>query len=248
MTTRTLSQVRVQPDAPRFDRQFIEQHQLVERYLENKLPLKGAQELENWCRAHPEYLAGLKLAERAQSSLKLLEASGKSQDLGEPKPLWWKSIYVLIGVGVVALMSLVAFWSLFSRYELLRGELADTRARIDHGPLVQPAAETSMRIVPDRAAGIDRARIILNRSAPQLLDLHIDLGYTNKLSQFRVFVDKKDQGRALVLSNVVKDSNNELRATLNSTGLSAGIYTIRIDAIALRGVPIEVGWLLLDVR
>ena len=248
MNARTLSQARAQPDLPRFDRRFIEEHKLVDRYLENKLPLKGARELEHWCRAHPEYLADLKLAERAETSLKLLEASGKPQDLGEPKPVWWKSIYVLIGVGVVAFVSLVAFWSLFSKYELLRGELADTRARMDQGPLVQPAAETSMHIVPDRAQGIDRARIILNRGAPQLLDLHIDLAYTNKLSQFRVFVDKKDQGRALILSNVLKDSNNELRATLNSTGLSAGIYTIRIDAIPARGIPIEVGWLLLDVR
>jgi hypothetical protein len=39
-----------------------------------------------------------------------------------------------------------------------------------------------------------------------------------------------------------------LRMTLNSTGLSAGIYTVRIEALPFRGSPIPVGWLILDVR
>ena len=86
------------PVSPRFDRKFIEDHKLVERYLENKLPFKGARDLENWCRAHPDYLNELKLSERAHASLKLLEASGRPQDLREPKPPWWKTIYVLIGL------------------------------------------------------------------------------------------------------------------------------------------------------
>ncbi len=248
MTARTISQGNPQTTSPRFDRKFIEDHKLVERYLENKLPFKGARDLENWCREHPEYLSALKLSERAQTSLKLLEASGQPQDLREPTPPWWKSIYVPIVLGVAAFLSLVAFWALFGKYEVLRGQLEDTRALMARGSLVQPAIETSVHISPDHAPGIDKARILLSRTAPQLMDVHIDLGYTNKLSQFRVFVDKQDQGRALVLNNVLKDSNGELRVTLNSTGLSAGIYNVRIEAIPFRGSPMEVGWLVLEVR
>jgi hypothetical protein len=234
--------------SPRFDRKFIEDHKLIERYLENKLPVKGARDLENWCRANPEYLNELNLSERAQSSLKLLEASGRPQDLGEPKPPWWKSIYVLIGLGVAAFLSLVAFWSLFGKYELLHGQLEDTRTLANQGSLVQPAVESTQRVTPDHAQGIDRARVVVSRNAPQLMDVHIDLGYTNKLTQFRMFVDKKDQGRALILNDLLKDSNGELRMTLNSTGLAAGIYNIRIEGMPFRGSPIPVGWLILDVR
>ncbi len=248
MNVRTASQGNIQTHSPRFDRKFIEDHQLVELYLENKLPFKGARDLEQWCRAHPDYLDELRLSERALASIKLLEAAGQPQDLGEPKPPWWKSMYVPIGLGVAAFLSLVALWALFGKYELLRGQLQDTQASLAHGSLVQPAAETSVQVAPDQRPGIDRARIVISRAAPQLMDVHIDLGYTNKLSQFRVFVDKKDQGRALVLNNVLKDSNGELRVTLNSTGLSAGIYNVRIEAIPFRGSPIEVGWLILDVR
>jgi hypothetical protein len=111
-----------------------------------------------------------------------------------------------------------------------------------------------VHITPDRAPGIDRARISLSRSAPLLMDVHIDLGYTNKLGyadkilQFRMFVDKQDQGRALVLNDLLKDSNDELRMTVNSTGLAAGIYTVRIEAQPYKSDPVPIGWLLLDVR
>jgi hypothetical protein len=51
-----------------------------------------------------------------------------------------------------------------------------------------------------------------------------------------------------VLNNLLKDSNGELRITLNSTGLAAGIYNVRIEALPFRGDPLPVGWLILEVR
>jgi hypothetical protein len=248
MNARTISSGNPQTAPPRFDRKFIEDHKLVERYLENKLPFKGARDLENWCRAHPDYLNELKLSERAHSSLKLLDASGQIQDLREPHPPWWKTIYVPIGLAVIAFLSLIAFWALFGKYEILRRQLDDTRTLMTQGSLVQPATERTVQVTPDRAPGIDRARIIVNRSAPQLMDVHIDLSYTNKLLQFRMFVDKQDQGRALILNDLLKDSNGELQMTLNSTGLAAGIYNVRIEALPFRGSPIPIGWLILEVR
>ena len=248
MSVRPIPQGNPQTAQPRFDRKFIEDHKLIERYLENKLPFKGARDLENWCREHPDYLNELKLSERAQTSLKLLEASGQPVDLQEPQPPWWKTIHALIGLVVVTVLSLIAFWALLGKYVLLRGELDDTRHLMNQGSLVQPAVSRELRVSPDRAPGVDHARIVVTRSAPQLMDLHIDLGYTNKLTEFRLFVDKKDQGRALILNDLLKDSNGELRMTLNSTGLSVGIYNVRIEALPFRGSPLPIGWLILDVR
>ncbi len=249
MAARTISQINP-PTAPspRFDRKFIEDHKLVERYLESKLPFKGARDLEQWCRANPEYLNELKLSERAHTSLKLLEAGGQPQDLTEPKPPWWKHMYVLIGLIAVSVLCLLAFWAVLGKYVLLRGQLEDTRTVMNQGSLIQPATEREVQVAPDRAPGIDRARIVLNRNAPQLLDVRVDLNYTNKVAQFRLFVDKKDQGRALVLNNLFKDSNGELRMTLNSTGLAAGIYNVRIEGLTYRGSPLPIAWLILEVR
>jgi hypothetical protein len=251
MNARTVPQSAAAPAAPRFDRKFIEDHKLLERYFEGKLPYKGARDLENWCRQHPEYLADMKLAERTQATLKLLEASGAPLDLLEPEPPWWKSQYVLIGLGALSLICLLAFWVLFAKYQLLQTRLEDTRTRIDQGPLVQPTARRSLVIAPDHAPGMERAHVVVNRNTPELLDLHIDLGYTNKLNLFQVFVDKKDQGRAMIINDIMKDSNNEMRLTLNTSGLAAGLYTARIEAMPLKaqqGSPIPIAWVNIEVR
>jgi hypothetical protein len=248
MNARTISPATTPTPAPRFDRKFIEDHKLVERYLENKLPFKGARDLENWCRANPEYLDELKMSERASSSLKLLEAAGAAPDLGEKKAPWWKSVNVLIGLGAITLISFFAFWLLFGKYELLKMQLEDTKTTLAQGSLVQPAVETTVRVSPDHSPGIDHARIVVNHNAPQLMEVHLDLAYTQKLNQFRIIVDKKDQGRALILNYLLKDSNGELLMTLNSTGLSVGVYTVRIEALPFKGTPMPIGWLLLEVK
>jgi hypothetical protein len=249
MNANTIAPVNAQP-AARFDERFIESHQLIDRYLEGRLPPKGARDLENWCRANPRYLESLKLSDRTQSSLKLLEACGRPIDFSEPKPPWWKSPYLPIGAGVVAFACLLGFWALFGKYVLLRGELEDTRTRSVQGSLVQPAVETSMHVAPDRSPGVDHARITVNRNAPQLVDLHVDLGYGRQPQQYRLVVDKRDQGRALILNGLLKDSNGELRVTFNTTGLAAGIYEIRIESLPVRasGSPSPEGWFILDVR
>ena len=241
--------------APRFDRKFIEDHNLLERYLDGKLPVRGARDLETWCRNNPDYLNELQLSERAQSSLKLLEACGRPVDLTEPRPPWWKSPYVPVSLGVLTCLALAAFWVLFGKYVIVKNRLEEARTVATQGSLVQPASETSVTITPDRAPDIDRARIVISRSAPQLMDVHIDLTYTKdpqvlarKLMTFRIVVDKKNQGRALILNNLIKDSNNQLRLTLNSTGLAAGIYTARIEGVPFGGGAYPLGWLSLEVR
>ena len=248
MTVQTLRSGSALPP-PRFDAKFIEEHRLIERYLESKLPVKGARDLENWCRANPDYLLGLKLSDRAQASLKLLEASGRPLDMREPSPAWWQSIYLPISLGLVTLLSLIAFWVLFGKHVLLQGQLEDARARLVHGTLEPPAVASNLRVSPDHAPGIDHARVAVSRAAPQLMDLHIDMGYS-KATQFRLLVDKQDQGRALILNNLLKDSNGELRLTFNTSGLSAGIYAVRIEALPFRGngSPVPEGWMILEVH
>jgi hypothetical protein len=235
--------------SPRFDATFIEEHKLIERYLENKLPAKGARDLELWCRAHPEYLAGLKLPERTQASLKLLEASGQPQDLGEPAAPWWKSPIIPIAAAAVACASLLAFWVLVGKYHLLRGELEEAKERLTRGSLVQPATSSEQYISPDRAPGMDHSRITVTTTNPQLVDLHVDMAYAGKkMLQYRVTVDKEGQGRALILNNVLRDSNNEIRMTFNTTGIATGLYRVRIEALPMGGQAVEVGWFLLDVK
>lgn len=234
-------------EAPRFDRKFIEDHKLLERYLEGKLPFKGARDLENWCRTHPEYLAELQLSERTHLSLRLLEASGQPQDLGEPEIPWWKTPYALIGAGVVALLSFVAFWILFGKYVLLETRLDDARSALTRGSMVAPVVQRNLRVSPDRGPNIGAAKVSVNHASPELIDLRIDMSYSRE-TQFRLTIDKRDQARALVISNLTKDSNGDLKLAFNTSGLGSGPYDVRIEALPFRGEPIGEGWLILDSR
>jgi hypothetical protein len=49
---------------------------------------------------------------------------------------------------------------------------------------------------------------------------------------------------------LLQDSNGELRLTFNTTGLAAGIYSVRIESLPVRasGTPTPEAWLILDVR
>src|SRR5271154_7250349 len=58
------------------DFQFIERHQIIERYLAGKLPLKGAQDFERFCKDHPELLEDLGLATRVNAGFLLLGGGG----------------------------------------------------------------------------------------------------------------------------------------------------------------------------
>lgn len=232
---------------PRFDRAFIEEHRLLDRYLEGKLPFKGAREFEQWCADHPEYLEEIHLAGRTRASLELLEAAGRPQDLSEPGTPWWRTPWVSIGLGVTALVCAIGFFALLGMNALMDGKLATARAQLARGTMMPPLSEQELRIAPDHVPGLDQASIMVRRENPVLYALRIDMSYAPQ-RRFRVSVDKRDQGRALVINNLSKDSNGDLRVSFNTSALAGGRYDIRIEALPLLGAPIADGWFTMTVR
>ena len=235
------------PGTPPIDRAFVESNQLVERYLDNKLPYKGQRDLENWCRANPEYLREQHLSERTVASLKLLEASGNPQDLSEPRVPWWKLPQVLAVACAIALAALIACAVLAGKLSLLSGRLEDARRMVGQGSLAPPNSLHSLRIQPDRAAGIGNAKINVDHKIPQLIDVAIDMSYSTE-KRFRITIDKRDQARALVLGAMSTDSNGEMHLSFNTTSLSSGHYDVSIQALPLIGTAVDTGWLTLEVR
>jgi hypothetical protein len=229
------------------DRAFVESNQLVERYLDNKLPYKGQRDLENWCRANPEFLRERHLSERTVASLKLLEASGLPQDLSEPRAPWWKLPQVLAAACAVALAALIACAVLAGKLNLMGGRLEDARRVAGQGSLAPPTAMRNMHIQPDRAAGINSAILKVDHKVPQLIDVAIDMSYSSE-KRFRVTIDKRDQARALMLGALSKDSNGEMHVAFNTSALGGGQYDVSIQALPLIGAPVEAGWLVLDVH
>lgn len=232
---------------PPIDRAFVDANQLVERYLDNKLPYKGQRDLENWCRANPDYVRERQLSERTVASLKLLEASGMPQDLSEPRVPWWKKPQVLGLACAIALASLVACAVLAGKLTLISGRLEDAHRLATQGSLAPPNSMHALRIQPDRAAGLGNAMIKVDHTVPQLIDVGIDMSYSSE-KRFRVTIDKRDQARALVLGALSKDSNGEMHVSFNTTALSSGRYDVSIQALPLIGAAVDAGWLTIEVR
>lgn len=229
------------------DQAFIESQQLIERYLDGKLPYKGQRDLEAWCRAHPDYLRNARLPERTVAALKLLEASGTPQDLAEPGVPWWKKPQSLALASAIAIAALVGCAVLAGKLNLVRGRLQDAQVKLTQGALAPPGVARTLRIAPDRSAGVGAAKLTVDHNVPQLIELGIDMSYSTE-KHFRVTVDKRDQARVLILGDVARDSNGDLRITFNTSALGSGPYDVRIQALPLLGAPTDAGWLVLDVR
>ena len=235
------------PDGPRLDRAFVDEQQLLDRYLDGALPYKGAREFEQWCAAHPEYLTEQRLADRTQGALRLLEAAGRAPDLAEPRLRWWRTPWLSVALGAIAAASLIGLWTATAHGAWLHDELLEARARLAQGSMRPPASEQVVQVAPDRSADAQAARITLARSPARLVDLRIGMGYV-RAQRFRLIVDKHGAGRALDLDGLAKDSNGDLRIAFNASALEPGEYAVRIEAMPLLGRPVADGWFAIAVR
>ena len=153
----------------------------------------------------------------------------------------------MIGLGVVTLFSVLGFLAVFARNVVLRDQLAEAYAQVRNGTMAPPSSELGQRVAPDRAPGAGRAQLELNHEAPAIVDLRIAMAYAHA-NRFRMTVDKRDQGRALVIDNIARDSNGDLRISFNSSALAGGEYDVRIDELPVAGTPVAVGWFVLRVH
>jgi hypothetical protein len=148
---------------------------------------------------------------------------------------------------LVALASLVGFWALYGKLALLRGSLEDARTQLRQGTIAPPVAQRDLRVIPDRGAGAGGPKISVNHSTPELIDLRLDLSRSAE-TMFRVTIDKRDQARALLIGALTKDSNGDLRIAFNSSGLSAGLYDVRIEGLPRSGAPVSEGSVVIDAQ
>jgi hypothetical protein len=82
---------------------------------------------------------------------------------------------------------------------------------------------------------------------PQLLDISID-ATEGKIQQFQITIDKTDGVRVMQIKRIMRDSNKEVRLSLNSSAFGPGNYLVKIEGYNWRGQTEEVGWLMLGLN
>jgi hypothetical protein len=227
--------------SPAMDAKFIEENQIIEKYLSGRLPLKGQFDFERYCLEHPELLDELKIAERLNRGMRLLEAGGRADAL-DPKEKPWKTMPVLAGAAALIFALVIALIVLGSKYASERSTVTDLQHRLVTGPLKPPTEARSILIHPDRVKSERALLSIYGGERPQLIEMRVDLSFALQ-NAFRVTIDKKDQARVGTIDRVLKDSNGQLKFNFNTSGVTPGLYRMQIEGITLRGETIPVAWL-----
>ncbi len=130
------------------DAAFIQQNQIIERYLMGRLPLKGAQDFERFCRENPEIVTQLGMPDRINAALRLLDASGQPEPWAEKAPPKWQRPEVLIGVAAFAAVSMIAAILLAFSVHQKSDALEAQKRELQQQPLLPAQSTRTITVKP----------------------------------------------------------------------------------------------------
>ena len=227
--------------APSMDRDFIARNQIVERYIGGRLPLKGAQDFERFCREHPELLDQIGLIDRINAALRLLDAGGRAAPWEQRQQRWWEKLPVLIGTATLALALAISCVVIEGGLAARDHMMASLQQRVLLQPLDPAKSTRTITVIPSRTGPLQHSMVAIGGAEAQMADLKIDLSWS-QFTAFRVTIDRVDQGRVGVLHNLQRDSSGNLHIELNSTALGTGDYQLTIEGLTWRGDAVPQAW------
>jgi hypothetical protein len=233
--------------SPPMDRDFIARNQVVERYLSGRLPLKGATDFERFCRENPAVLDELGLPERVNAGLRLLEASGKPEPWQEVKQPFWQKPHVTIGLIAAVILLAGGLWFSTNDGSSKATQIKKLQSQASERPLDPATSTREVRLLPSREGGSNTPAITIGGGPAQLVDFKIDES-RSPYKIFRVTIDRIDQGRVAVISDLAKDSNGHLRIALNSSALGPGNYQLTIEGLTWRGDVEPDSWITIGIQ
>jgi hypothetical protein len=223
------------------DASFIERNQIVERYLTGKLPPKGAVDFEHWCRANPQLVDSLGLSDRINAALRLLDASGRPEPWAEKPRRFYERAASFFGAAAVAAVAAVIAFSMSMRTTEAERQVAVLEKKVGERPLLPITDTRTIAVQPTRTGPSQRPVATFGSRSGELADFKIDVSWS-RYASYRVTVDRTDQGRVAVISNVQRDSNGQLRVGFNSSALGPGDYQMTLEGVDWRGGTEPQAW------
>jgi len=227
------------------DREFIIKNQIVERYLAGRLPPKGVTDFEKLIRSRPQLIDELGLAEKVNAGLRLLDAAGVAEPWAEkPKKIWEKPAFSLGAAGLAAaalIGCLVLAMQVSSRSTQIAKLEKDNVAR----PIAPSTLKRNYRIVASRNGPPSRVGATISKG--EFAELKTELTFS-RYTAYRVSIDRVEQGRVAVIDAMEKDSNGDLRLSLNAGAFGPGDYMVTIEGLTLRRETMPVAWYRIKVE
>jgi hypothetical protein len=145
---------------------------------------------------------------------------------------------VLGGLAAVGLAT--SIW-LATKLAGRNGQIAAQAQALRARPIDPVAGTRSIVMKPSRNGALAGSMVSIGGERVELIEFKYDVGWSG-YSNFRVTMDRVDQGRFAVLTNLARDSNGQLRLAFNSSALGPGDYEVQIEGIDWRGSPTPQGW------
>lgn len=257
------------------DRHYIQNEHIVDRYLSGELTVREAREFEKYCLEHPAFLNEMPIPVRLKARLArrpvadsetgvfqaipssatrtALEVNDEGFDAEEEQEAWKRSHaggtsrWLVMGLAlalIAALGGLVAY-SMHSRS--LSEQIKQIRRDVKITQMQPYAGVRNYRLQLSRTRP-EQATLFLGwLQPPQRLDLTFDTTQST-YNTFQITIDKIDGGRVMQIHRIARDSNKELRLTLNSSAFGPGDYLLKLDGYTWRGQLEEVGWVRLGLE
>jgi hypothetical protein len=222
------------------DTAFIQQNQIIERYLMGRLPLKGAQDFERFCRENPDTVTQLGMPDRINAALRLLDASGQPEPWAEKAPPKWQRPEVIFGLAGVAAVAVIGVILLAFSVHQKSDALEAQKRELQQQPLL-PAQSTRAILVKPSRNGPGGNAFTIGGGRTEMADLKLDVSWST-YTIFHVTIDRADQGRFAVIGNLMRDSNGQLRLALNSSALGPGDYRMEIQGVDKWGNLVPQAW------
>jgi hypothetical protein len=259
------------------DRKYIEAEHVVDRYLSGDLTVREAREFEQYCIDHPDALRAMPIPVRLKARLArrpaqdsetgvfkaipssathaAIEVSEEGFDGDEEEeerqysriPAAGGNRIVMIGLLLALLAAVAGVIAYGVQANALRKQV-ETLQRAAKETQMQAAGSTRVyrtHLVRGKPAGptLDVGWMM----PPQWMDVYVDVS-EGKYNQFMITIEKVDSGLVMQLRRVARDSNRELRFTLNSSAFGPGSYLVRVDGYNWRGQTENVGWMLVGLE
>ena len=227
------------------DREFIIKNQIVERYLAGRLPPKGVTDFERLIRSRPQLIEELGLADRVNAGLRLLDAAGIAEPWAEKqKKFWEKPAFGLLGAGL-AFAALIGCAVLAMQVSSRDAAIAKLKQENHDRPVTPSTHKLTHRLYPVRNGPPSSPTV--NISAGEFAELKMDLSWT-KYQMFKVTIVRADQGRVAEIDGLTKDSNGDLRLSLNAGAFGPGNYDVELQGLNMRREGLPIAWFRIGIN
>ena len=257
------------------DRKYIEAEHIVDRYLSGDLTVREAREFEEYCNEHPEALKAMPIPVRLKARLArrpaetsetgvfkaipssvthaALQATEEGFDLEEeerrfssgPKVGGNRTMFIGLVFALIAAVAGVIAYAVQANSLSKQVRSMERAARATQMQAPGSTQKYRLELVRNKP---DQATLNLGwLSPPQWMDLYIDVS-EGKYTQFMITVEKVDGGLVMQMRRVARDSNRDLRLTLNSSAFGPGEYLFRVEGYNWRGQTEVVGWVRLGLK